>query len=225
MTDEEAKVQVEKIGKELKVFDKKIRALLTDEYEELYKGAKFLFSPIHIKPKIMLLGINCGDGLWKNIGEKEQEFKPLKNHEYIEDGWYRLAQQWVQIFESIDRKDLLENSVKSNYYYFATTNTKDLYKLRTFLNNNTENEFEEKAEDWTKRLISYIQPEILICEGKTVYDKLLEIYPDEMHKKSTKIEHIFKADLNNIKVIGCERNQSSLLNPEGIIKVLKKYIG
>lgn len=100
------------------------------DFESYFKGIQVLFSPLKYKPKIMLIGINPGSGYFDWVGKPVKRYKPLNFHEYFHYD-YNLARQTREVFDSIDRLDILEGSVKTNVYYFATKSESELRRLKT----------------------------------------------------------------------------------------------
>jgi hypothetical protein len=125
------------------------------------KGYAIFYSPVAIKPKIVLIGYNPG-GDESSFNEKKINV-PAK-HEYI-TGEYKMARNVKKIFEAADLKNELKNSVKFNLIFFRTKLAKDI-------NNKMLIKFsEEKTFDVLERL----QPENIIAEGFKTYERLKKL--------------------------------------------------
>ena len=200
------------------------------DVEEYYKGTQIYFSGLVCNPGIMFLGINPGQGYWKQNNEIVRRYEPLDYNEYYDfyycGGYsgYQLAKDWVDIFENrVCRLDLLKHSVKSNCYFFATKNTSDLNQLKNELDGITDYDLEEKSKEWNRTLLDYIQPYILICEGYGVRDKLYEWYPDEFEMYD---EYTGKLSLDNgdIDVLVIKRTYSNIQDKASVSNELSDLI-
>lgn len=220
---------------EVKAFaDKIIEISKSDEkVKDLYKGVQIYLSPIQEKPKFMFLGINPGSGYFDYNHECVYRFEPLKEIEYKTHD-YKLAVEWKYVFGNkenmLNRMDLLESAFKTNLYYIATKNKKNLDVLRRHLSNNygLREECFKKPYEWTKTFIDVIKPEIILCEGFIVYNELKRVYPELNHikefNKNYKIAYIDNNDVK-ITVIACSRIFSTIRNPWELVKVIKSETG
>lgn len=227
--------KLEKLQNEVKVFaDKIIKISKSDEkVKKLYKGVQIYFSPIQEKPKFMFLGINPGSGYFDYNHECVYRFEPLEEIEYKTYD-YKLAVEWKYVFGNkenmLNRMDLLENAFKTNLYYIATKDKKDLDVLRRYLSNNygLREECFIKPNEWTKTFVDVIKPEIILCEGFTVYNELKRVYPELNHikefNKNYKISYINNNDAK-IAVIACSRIFSTIRNPWELVRVIKSEAG
>ena len=215
-----------KIQNEIKEMDKQILEICKEnkEIDKQYTGMQIYFSPLVINPTIMFLGINTGAGNLKWTNKRAQRFEPLDEIDYIKYG-YRFAIQNSKLFESIGRIDLLKNAFKTNLYYIGTENQKNIKKLFTNLQNITGIDYYNKFHQYIKILIKNIKPQILICEGKYVFNVIKLIYQIE-NKSIRKVEnsHIVVTKLHNIHIVGYNRFSSSIINREILAKELKKLI-
>ena len=84
-----------------------------------------MYSHLLESPPFLFIGINPGDEQKENEKPKE-DLDPCDGFEYtnaLEYGYdYRLAKQTRDLFEKAGMIDCLEKSVKTNVYYFATSN-------------------------------------------------------------------------------------------------------
>jgi len=85
---ENIKEEFSKIEEDVKRFKAKIIREINvsneqtqQDFKKYFKGVQILFSPLHFKPKIMLIGINPGSGYFDWHGEKPvKHYKPQKVH-------------------------------------------------------------------------------------------------------------------------------------------------
>lgn len=188
-----------------------------DVYKKYFRGIQILFTPLVYKPKFMFIGINPGAGYFNYEGNSTKyvkRFSPMQNTEYIGQQ-YRLAKETRKLFKlaNISQVDL-KNSVKSNYYFLATKNTNDLSKLLLSLK---EYNIEKKSENWIKKLTEIVEPEIIICEGKSIFEKFTKT-------KVSENDDVYYAEIGKLKVIGYKRKFSNIVNKEKVAKLLKEKL-
>lgn len=170
--EESLKEKFEELANEVKEFVT-INASLLEE-TGVYHGTQILYSPLKYKPKFLLMGINPGSGYFKKYGKNvEKFFDTEKDFEFYEE-FLHLGEQTKKLFEISGCKDLFEvSTVKTNCIFLATENikglellqSKRLYESRFAL-------FFKIFNDWQKRLIEMINPDIIICKGKKSFDRI-----------------------------------------------------
>ena len=185
--------------------------------EKYYKGIQVFLSRLIYKPKFMFIGINPGAGFYNYEGKKVKRLSPLESMEYIGQD-YKLATETRELLRlaGIPISDS-NNSVKTNYYFLSTTNANDLFSLLSHLK---KHKVYNKSKNWINKLIDIIEPEFIICEGKTVFDKLVK----DRDCKVSEIDGVFYTEIDKIKVIGYKRIFSNILNKEKVAKVLKEKL-
>ena len=220
---QEMQDEVENFARKIERISKRNR-----QVKRLFKGTQIYFSELTELPTIMFLGINPGAGYYNWTNRIVKRFYPLDSNEYYdfyfkEDG-YTLAKEWGDIFDNgINRLDLLENSVKSNCYFFATSGTKELKQLKNELDGITEEDLESKSQEWNRILLDYVQPYILICEGVSVRDKLYEWYPDEFEMYDDYTGKL-SLDSGSIDVLVVKRSYSNIRDKDVVIDELQSLI-
>lgn len=185
--------------------------------EKYYKGIQVFLSRLIYKPKFMFIGINPGAGFYNYEGKKVKRLSPLERMEYIGQD-YKLATETRELLRlaGIPNSEL-NNYVKTNYYFLSTTNANDLFSLLSHLK---KHKVYNKSKNWINKLIDIIEPEFIICEGKTVFDKLVK----DRDCKVSEIDGVFYTEIDKIKVIGYKRIFSNILNKEKVAKVLKEKL-
>lgn len=185
--------------------------------EKYYKGIQVFLSRLIYKPKFMFIGINPGAGFYNYEGKKVKRLSPMERMEYIGQD-YKLATETRELLRlaGIPNSEL-NNSVKTNYYFLSTTNANDLFSLLSHLK---KHKVYNKSKNWINKLIDIIEPEFIICEGKTVFDKLVK----DRDCNVSEIDGVFYTKINKIKVIGYKRIFSNILNKEKVAKVLKEKL-
>ena len=189
--------------------------------EELYKGTAILYSGLIYNPTFLFIGINPGQGFYKLKGIKyrETELNPLDDFEYTDEECpdYSLAEQTRTAFEKTKYKDSLSKSVKTNLFYTSTSGLKQMHELFDILDEKFGVNYYEKSLEWTKRLISLIEPKIIICEGKLVVDILSKYY--EVEPNWNQETAAFQID-GEIRVLGYKRRYSHIRNIDSFVMAL-----
>lgn len=171
--------EIETIGQEVKEFADRLiqRANEDEELGKLYKGTQIFFSPVVKNPQILFLGINPGSGYFNGTHKPVYKFEPQEKMEYVSEE-FNLSDDWKYVFghswykdnpDSLQRPDILENACKINCFFFATNNSRDLKKLIKLSQKYFGNELFVKSKDWTRRIVRFLEPQIIICEGKQAF--------------------------------------------------------
>jgi hypothetical protein len=204
------------------VADFKNELVSSDIFETVkdkFRGFQILMSPLQEQPDFMFIGINPGAGYYKSTGKTSHRLAPEKTMEYVYEN-YALARETKAFFGLLGLTDAdLSKAVKTNFYFLATENERNLNEIITLIN---DLEFEKKSIDWNNRLIEMIQPKIIICEGKSAFTKVTQ------HKN---LQAEWNADVaytkwGNTHVIGYKRLFSQIKNKEKlgelVLDVLRK---
>jgi hypothetical protein len=224
--------ELSKIAKEADEWHVKLEKLYNtyEKIKKLYRGITVWFSPIIENPEIMFLGINPGAGYYNNNNKTlVHRIEPPQINEYVDDSiYYILKRDWNYVFGNmkncLNRKDLLINSVKSNFCYFATEKSSDMKKLFTQISANFKVSSYELCGNWTRRMINEINPKILICEGKESFDLLNRwSFPGEF-KLDEKVHSITRGHIGTITVIQVSRVFSTLKDAGEIVKQIKRSL-
>ncbi|MBD5407300.1 MAG: hypothetical protein HDR56_06765 [Treponema sp.] len=184
--------EIEAIGQEVKEFADRLiqKAEEDEELGKLYKGTQIFFSPVVKNPQILFLGINPGSGYFNNVHKPVYKFEPQEQMEYVSEE-YALSDDWKYVFgygcykdrpekENLHRPDILENACKTNCFFFATKDSADLKKLIRLSGKYFGAELVEKSKDWTRRIVRFLEPEIIICEGKLAFEYFENFFRPEV---------------------------------------------
>lgn len=167
----------ENMKPEIKQFHNEVMGKLNtnEEILKLYCGWKVWFSQIIDEPQILFIGINPGGGEGGDL-----TLEPDGELQYIYDkaNW-PLKNDTINVFN--DLRDIvdLSNCIKTNYYYLATKSPKDIEKIGDFLGRNKDNSglgdrFFKNSKKWTRQILEIIKPKLLVCEGKSAFDFLIQ---------------------------------------------------
>ena len=207
------------LKKEVETYYEEIQSdvIIKSKIDKYYKGIQILFSPLFIRPKVMFIGINPGSGFFNTNKKLVKRFSPLENSEYL-NGEYRLAQQTRKLFDiaGLTSEDL-KNSVKSNCFFFATRNEKELHQ---FLSHLKPTKVYNKSEKWIDELVNLIKPKIIICEGKSAFSRFVKNKDCEIKDN----ENVLYTEWNDMKIIGYKRNFSNILEMTNVANKLKKCV-
>lgn len=225
--------EFEKIQNEVKTLADKIINLCEkdNEIKQLYKGTQIFMSPIRKNPEIMFLGINPGGGHYKHTDNTPSyKFKPEIKIDYLENE-YTLANEWKFVFnhERINSFDSLIYAFKTNCFYFATNDSKDLQKLIRISTKYIKNEIIEKSKEWTIKMIQLVSPKILICEGMSAFNFLKGFLGKELIMCEEETLNAGKnckcARYGNIIVLGFSRKiDSSFKDIDIVIEKIDEYL-
>ncbi|WP_407520663.1 hypothetical protein PDL71_10320 [Lacibacter sp. MH-610] len=176
----------------------------------LLKGYKVFYSPLLYKPKVLFIGINPGNG---EEGVYDCEHCDKGELEYLHYN-YTLADETKKVFEMACKSEALYNSVKTNYYYLATTSGKDIFKITDFLGRQSKDDLGEQlivnARKWTKRLIETMEPELIICEGVEAYANVTDLFQEGIKMKED-VEYVYVEEIE-ANIIGYKRTYSNINN-------------
>tara|TARA_R100000988_G_scaffold52441_1_gene25720 strand:+ start:313 stop:1035 length:723 start_codon:yes stop_codon:yes gene_type:complete len=199
--------------------------------KSLYGGFYVWDSKYIENPEIMFIGINPGNGNPNNSGKVITE--PENQISYMEflDGEnpnYRLAIETIKSFEMAGysipeiRELLNEKSIKTNYYYLITKNQTDISKCINQLDNYSFKDFWQKSYDWTGQLIELTNPKVIVCEGKSVFDTIMDY--DDVSETGWKNDCGYCVRPNGQTIIGYSRNRSNIKNKDGFSELIKRFI-
>jgi hypothetical protein len=196
-----------------------------DELTNLYKGCQIFFSPVKEKHEVMIIGINPGPGYYNWQEEIVQRFDPLLKHEYFEYD-YDLAHHVKDVFRKANKIGKLEDSIKTNFFFWATDNEPSLWAFINKLSDSLRKEILEKSKIWIQEIVKQVSPQLIICEGTgATYNNLRNafhgIYIEEVGSGRVK-----SGKINNINVLAFRRNRSIIANKtkDELIPLIEKYI-
>ena len=123
---------------------------------------------------------------------------------------YHLAEKTIKFFKLIDWSDIkiketLENEVvKTNFYHLVTENLEDLKKVISDIDYSKE--YFEKSAEYSIQLINILKPEVLILEGKLVFESIVgECYRKNVWN-SNGYGYYFDKE-NNTHILGYSRGR------------------
>lgn len=199
--------------------------------QSLYGGFYIWDSKYIENPEIMFIGINPGNGNPNNSGEVNVE--PQEQMSYMEflDGEnnsYTLARETVDVFrmagysEQEVRELLNEKSVKTNLFYLITSTQKDIEKCINQLPEYSYADYGKKSCEWTSRLIGIMNPRIIICEGKRVFDIVTDC--DEIVELKWENDCGFCITEGRRIIIGYSRLYSNIKNKQAVVELIKRFV-
>lgn len=184
--------------------------------EPLQKGIQLYFSPLK-ESDILFIGINPGAGFFNYEGKIVKRFSPLKHFEYIGQKYY-LATQTKKVFKDMKMDEPFIKATKINHFPFAT---KDKIALDKLLEKyDKEHKMYYLSKEFVKETIEIVKPKLIICEGKSSFDRLKDIL------KINSVE--YKDDTYVLKTedfvaIGYRRNLSHIKNKDEFKSKIKQY--
>ena len=203
--------------------------MLNPDSQEKYYGFEVIDGKLIENPEILFIGINPGSG----NGEKHFDIKFSTERisyldVYSEDYKYTLAKETISVFKLMGFTDdqiidkFTNKCVKTNLYNIITRTQEE---IKTSFEN-TEisfNSFYEKSTFFCVKLIKLLKPKIVIFEGKSVYDIIIqdcfEVFAT--WNKETNMGH-FYSENDNIHYTGYSRTFSNINSKENFAKKLKE---
>lgn len=206
--------------KEVFEFNTKINNKLQhdEKAESLYYGFDVIDGKIIENPDILFVGINPGQGNGERHYEVKMESNRMSyldvfNEDYREDykKGYSLAEFAIDIVRNLEVKEdevpnyLSEKCVKTNLYHIVTDGTSEMNSV--FKNIDSFNDYYNKSNYFCIELIKTIKPKIVIFEGVSAYNPIIQ---DCCEAKNTWNEKgnlaYFKIEDLNAHCIGYKRN-------------------
>ena len=195
-----------------------------EELKKLCYGFSVIDGKIHNNPEIMFIGINSGKGNRESNLEINIETDECS---YLDDYYnYPLRDQNIDLLKLIGypeneiKEKLQDNFVKTNLFYVDTVSENDLKKFKN-------KDFFEKSCYFTLGLIKLLQPKVVLFEGKSVYNNIIE---DCYEKSGTwdeenGIAHFFDEELN-VDYFGFKRSPINNLsyNQNILAEKIKKVL-
>ncbi|MDK2771813.1 MAG: hypothetical protein KYX68_06230 [Flavobacterium sp.] len=187
-----------------------------EENESLYKGIQLYFSPLQ-KADILFIGINPGIGYFKSNNKNVKRFNPLDKFEYNGQKYY-LAKQTNKLFKELNLGLTFSKSVKINHFPYDTATVNDLNKL---LEKHKEQlKLYKTAKNFVLETILEVEPKLIICEGKSSFDRLKKYFEVESIEYNDDT-YVFKTE--NFVAIGYKRNLSHIKNKSQLKEKIQKY--
>lgn len=207
----------EEIKQEVKEYIIQIEQL--PNFLKYSKGTQVLFSDLYYKPKFMFIGINPGGGFSKyNSGKRIEELDIQTQLEYSYEYYkYSLAVNTRKLFEMANCTEYLKKAVKSNCFFFATTNEKELYQMVSHIKHL---DVYKKSDDWILRLVGLAQPEIIICEGSSSFNRFTSLQKCEGIWNN----NVGYAKSNGVHIIGYKRIYSHIKSKERVAEKIKTVL-
>jgi len=218
---DEIKAVLEGVFREVRYFQKELleEAETDDRIEELFRGIQVLYSPVTVRPEVLIIGLNPGSGHFTHEGELVDKVMPLQEHEYFQID-ATLANETREVFASIGETETLKKSVKTNYYYIATDSASTLSQLFRVLPNDLKQLVHKDAFKWTQRLVGAINPRVILCEGFMAFDLVSRAVSVENSEKNfgTNLKEIIGT---NRTILGYRRVYSNITDKGGLAVALK----
>lgn len=148
-------------------------------------GFKVFFSPIHKKPKLMILSLNPGGSKSHYERESSKQFErndfslPKRNEYLITD--YKMAKKIRLFFE--DHHKLLEQSIALPIVFFRS---RDWNYWKEQNPKNKRKEMEQFSYNKVKEIIKMVEPEMYLIIGFSAYSKIKRNVLDVKNEHSIK---------------------------------------
>jgi len=194
-------------------------------------GWRIMYSPVMLRPKVLLMGINPGAGM-----EKAEIDYPNHQLEYLDnlEKNYQLAGQTVHLFDRIGKIEVLKNeTAKTNCHYFVSKGMADFKEKFKAINVTVKKQhsglrdYLSLSHLWNRAMIfDIIDPNIVICEGKAAYEYVLAIMPETnkpvLEKQWDGFCGLHKA--GNKFILGYARRYSTIKNINRVSELLDSIL-
>ncbi len=129
-------------------------------------GFRVFYSPVYAGPDMMIIGHNPDSDDKPFCSEHDHQLPDFHEYLYHES---RIARKMKYLFESIERYDWLENSVKLNLVFFKSENEAQWAAMERELRHELEMFCFRKVND----IIDTLKPRYIVTEGIKVFDILI----------------------------------------------------
>ena len=195
-----------------------------NEPNTCFKGFKVWYSPYKVQPKLLIIGINPG----QNEGSCELPISLTESDvfEYLADKKdYRLANQIKRVFSEAGLLKLLQtDTIKTNYYHIITSNQSQIKSGLNRVQRGLFIEYDNHSQEINRRLIDICKPEYIFCEGKYVYDKIINLYADATYSQWEGDCGYTQFEDRGLTIIGCSRRMSNIKNKAALSELLKRVV-
>jgi hypothetical protein len=199
--------------------------------QPFYQGWRVFFGPVIAQPKVLLIGINPGNG---QAGIKDIEFWGNElQFEYTEYN-YTLARETREAFAAVGLTEVLvQATMKTNYCFLSTTQANELEQLTDGLGQAADGEEHlgakvyRKSDEWTRRLVDLINPSTILCEGKTAYEWVRRLFPEPSSEESwdsAKECGFTVFPTLGFSLLGYSRRQSTIRNKAALSDLLRRFV-
>jgi len=193
--------------------------------KELYNGFCIWYSNLIYNPKIMIIGINPNKSSMDKHAtgiDMKEDSKVTFLHKYPKD---KLGPQVIEVFEKAGLYSVLEKeTIKTNFFYLATTNAKQINECVNMVGGKFVGEFYSQSSKWTKQLVEIIKPNYILCEGKDAFNRVI----GTLHPKTNVVWNndcgYSKSPDNDIIILGYNRLFSNIKNKTALSNLLKELI-
>ena len=199
--------------------------------QPFFKGWRVFFGPVLANPKVLLIGINPGNG---QEGSRDADFWSSDlEFEYTQYD-YALARETREMFAAAGLSQVLAAAtVKTNYCFLSTTRLAELVQLTDGLGRTADGQEDlgtrvyHKSEEWIQRLIALLNPQVVVCEGSTAFKWVRPLFPtqsvEEAWDKGQKCGYAVFGDRAPV-LIGYERLNSRIRNKAAAAELLKRFV-
>jgi hypothetical protein len=146
-------------------------------------------------------------------------------HEYFKYN-FDLAYHVKDIFEKANKTEKLKDSIKTNFFFWATDKEPFLWEFISKLSDSLQKDIYEKSKIWIQEIVERVTPQLIICEGTgTAYNNLKNVFHGR-YIEEVGYGRIKSGKINNINVLAFKRTYSSIANKtkDELIPLIEKCI-
>ena len=198
-----------------------METLKNEKLKTVYKGYQISYTDLKIDPDVLFIGFNSSVHYLKtNLNQFVEDFKPIEEHELN-----ILSEEVLICFREAGKNVILDNTVAISCCFFTTNSNEELKVFMDNLPEHLREIVQVMSIIWTRNLINFINPKIIICLGNESFYYLRDIvYYNEITVIENKNPPL-EAKIENIPIISCQRTGSTIINKDPLIKKLEEYYG
>lgn len=205
--------------KQVKEYNFELNKLLDEKsnFKESYFGFEVFDGKPIDNPDILFIGINpgCGSGQFsRDTFETEQiSYLDIYDENYRDDypNTYHLAEKTIKFFKLIGWSEnkiksvFTKRVIKTNFFHLATEDIADLKKVINDIDFN--DEYFKKSAEFSIQLINITKPKVVILEGKSVFQNIVEQCYEKDAWNDEGFGYLFD-NQNNTHIIGYSRGRN-----------------
>lgn len=171
---------------------------ITIEVDKMWKDHSFLkdgyavfYSPVIANPRLLIVGFNPG-GDHSSFDRRKASEVP-EHHEYLTQN-YAIAKKMRNLFQTIGKFSILEQSVKTNLLFFRSRSISQWHEI----NPQVRNKLEQFCASKLREIIDVLRPQFILAEGIKTYTHLRALlsFEDEETVIKSKNRTLFAAIQN-----------------------------
>ncbi len=205
--------------------------------KDLYFGFDVIDGQLRPNPDILFIGINPGSSDKKNKSGVRMEtprisYLDIYNTEVEDKYSYPLATNIVNMLKLAGMSEdeiiklLDERSVKTNLFHIATVGENEIKQALNLSSISNYQKYFQFSTKYCVDLIKIINPKIVIFEGKSTYENIIEVCYGHKNTWNNDLDYGYFFDkLTGVYYIGFSRTYSNINQIESVASKLNEVFG